>query len=432
MKERIPILRLALPAIVTNITTPLLALLDVAITGHMGSAVYIAAIAVGGVMFNMLYWLFGFLRAGTSGMTAQAFGRRDPRGEWDTLVRSTVSAVAFGVALIALQGVLSGVILRFFDSDAETLAGARLYFDILIWGAPAVFVTYAATGWLLGMQNSRAGMWIALIINVTNIVTSLLLVYGCHWQIEGVATGTLVAQWVGALASALWCRSMVMRDGLHRAPKKADAKPLKPGPLFKVNLFIAMRTVCIIAVTVWFTRAGACEGTLTLAANTLLMQLFMLFSYFMDGFAYAGEALAGRYIGARDRRRLDRLIRRLMLWGVGLATLFSALYFGAGEWIMAILSDEPGVRGEASNYLLWAAAVPLMGFAAFVWDGVYVGATDTWRMLLSLALASALFFALYFALMPLWGNHGLWVAFCVYLLVRSVAQTFLWKSLRGY
>lgn len=416
------ILALAIPSIVANITTPLLGLVDTAIVGHMGSAVFIAAIAVGGSVFNLLYWCFAFLRMGSSGMTAQAFGAGDVPGQGLVIYRSLFVALVAGVVMIALSRPISIAVLGFMEVDGPTFDMAMTYISIAIWGAPAVLGVYSLSGWFLGMQDSRMPMWISIFINLANIGASLMLVYGFGWGISGVATGTMAAQWCGfMLGCVLLARcyrpvfpgwsGLVKWSGLRR--------------FFSVNLDIFLRTVCLVAVTLWFTRAGASQGTLVLAVNALLMQLFMLFSYMMDGFAFAGEALAGRYVGAADGGSLRRCVKSLMWWGAALAILFSGAYLLGGEWLLGVLSSQRGVIEASREYLPWAVAVPLAGFAAFTWDGVFIGATRTREMLLSMVLAVALFFAVYFTLFPVWGNHALWLAFVLYLFSRGIIQTVL-------
>ncbi len=416
------ILALAIPSIIANITTPLLGLVDTAIVGHMGNAVYIGAIAVGGVMFNMLYWLFGFLRGGTSGLTAQAYGAGSRPECALVLYRSLTVAAGVGIAMILLQWPLGWLLQRFIDPDPATGSLAIRYFTILIYGAPAVLGTYALSGWFLGMQDSRMLMVTSIVINVVNIAVSLAFVYGLGWQIEGVACGTLVAQWTG-FATGLW---LLRRYRVGRPDWRQTARGSELRRFFKVNADMMLRTACLIAVTVWFTKTGASQGAVILAVNTLLMQLFLLFSYMMDGFAFAGEALAGRYVGARDFASLHRCVRRLFVWGGIWAILFTALYFFGGEGFLGLLSSDSDVIAASRDYYLWAVSVPLAGFAAFAWDGVFIGATLTRQLLLSMAAAMAAFFILYFSLFNIMGNHALWLAFTVYLFLRGFIQTILY------
>ncbi len=422
------ILRLACPAIVTNITTPLLGLMDTAIAGHLGSARYIAAIAVGATIFNMIYWLLGFLRMGTSGMTAQAWGGARKAEEASILRAALLTAATAGALILALSVPIEALSLALLEPDSATRPIVSEYFHIVVWGAPAVLMTYAMTGWLLGMQNSRAGMWMSITINVANIGVSMVLVIGLVMGMRGVAIGTLSAQWLGVVVGGFFCRSELRSLGSNAPQRLRDILQLLPR-FFGVNIYIFLRTLGLVAVTVWFTRAGAVQGTVILAVNALLMQLFILFSYFMDGFAYAGEALAGRYVGASDGAGLRSVVKALMRWGIGLALIFGALYFSAGEAILRLLSNDATVVAASRDYLLWIATVPLVGFGAFVWDGIYIGATATARMAVSVGVSAAVFFAVYALLYPTLGNHALWLAFCLYLLSRGVVQTALSRKI---
>lgn len=417
------ILRLAVPSILANITTPLLALIDTAIAGHLGSERYLAAIAVGGVMFNMLYWFFSFLRAGTSGLSAQACGAGDPSASALVLGRSLLVALTAGALMILFQEGIFKMMVWFLEAKPTVSSLASVYFHLLIWGAPAVLGNYAMAGWFLGMQNSRMMLWVSLIINVVNIVTSLTLVYLLDMGIAGIAAGTLVAQWTGFGAGFLFLKG-------YRMPRPKWADIFRWNELrrfFSVNVDVMLRTVCLIAVTLWFTRAGSVQGPLILAVNTLLMQLFLLFSYMMDGVAFAGEALVGRYVGARDLQHVHLCVKRLFVWGAAWALLFTLVYFLGGEGILDLLSDDAGVRSAAHEYFVWALTIPLAGFAAFAWDGVYIGATLTRRLLVSMAGACATFFLLYYLLVPVMHNHGLWLAFIAYLAMRGILQTLLFK-----
>lgn len=417
------ILRLAVPSILATITTPLLALIDTAIAGHLGSERYLAAIAVGGVMFNMLYWFFSFLRAGTSGLSAQACGAGDPSASALVLGRSLLVALTAGALMILFQEGIFKMMVWFLEAKPPVSSLASVYFHLLIWGAPAVLGNYAMAGWFLGMQNSRMMLWVSLIINVVNIVTSLTLVYLLDMGIAGIAAGTLVAQWTGFGAGFLFLKG-------YRMPRPKWADIFRWNELrrfFSVNVDVMLRTVCLIAVTLWFTRAGSVQGPLILAVNTLLMQLFLLFSYMMDGVAFAGEALVGRYVGARDLQHVHLCVKRLFVWGAAWALLFTLVYFLGGEGILDLLSDDAGVRSAAHEYFVWALTIPLAGFAAFAWDGVYIGATLTRRLLVSMAGACATFFLLYYLLVPVMHNHGLWLAFIAYLAMRGILQTLLFK-----
>lgn len=413
------ILNIAVPSIVANITTPLLGLVDMAIVGHMGSATYMAAIALGGTMFSMIYWVFAFLRMGTSGMTAQAVGAGDIAQRDASLYRAMSVALFIGLLLIALQGPVRGLMLRFLGGDETTALLAARYFDVLVYGAPATLGLYVVNGWMVGVQNSRLAMWTSLIINVVNIVTSLTLVYAMHLGIDGVASGTLIAQWTGFIAGCLMIRRY--RPRLSSLGGLFEGDKLRR--FFSVNTDIFLRTLCLVAVTVWFTRAGARQGDVILSVNALLMQLFILFSYMMDGFAFAGEALVGKLTGAGDVMQKRAMVRRLFIIGGAVSLSFTLVYAVFGNDILGLLSSDASVIEMSRDYVWWGVTIPLAGVSAFIWDGVFIGETRTRQMLLSMGVAMVVFFAVYFTLYPLWGNHALWLAFILYLAVRGAVQT---------
>lgn len=418
------ILHIALPSIISNITVPLLALVDTTIVGHLGSASYIAAIALGGMIFNMIYWLFNFLRMGTGGLTAQAYGANQHQATSYILLRSLTIAGGIALTLLLLQRPIFQVTFHFVTATAEVRSLASIYFYILIWGAPAMLALYSFTGWFLGMQNARIPMCIAITQNVVNIAVSTLLVFGCHLKIEGVALGTLISQYTALLLAVIFC--LTKFDVKQHFELKAilDINTLKR--FFQVNRDIFLRTLCLIAVTTYFTSAGSTQGELTLAANTLLMQFFIIFSYFMDGFAYAGEALGGRYFGAHDRLNFQRVTRCLFAWGGALSVLFFFIYFLSGTSLLHLLTDDSQVINRAQQYLPIIYFIPLISFAAFLFDGLYIGTTATRYMLISMFCASAAFFVLINVCTL--SNTLLWLAFLVYLGGRGLMQAFLFKK----
>lgn len=418
------ILHIALPSIISNITVPLLALVDTTIVGHLGSASYIAAIALGGMIFNMIYWLFNFLRMGTGGLTAQAYGANQHQATSYILLRSLTIAGGIALTLLLLQRPIFQVTFHFVTATAEVRSLASIYFNILIWGAPAMLALYSFTGWFLGMQNARIPMCIAITQNVINIAVSTLLVFGCHLKIEGVALGTLISQYTALLLAVIFCLTK-FDVKLHFELKAIlDINTLKR--FFQVNRDIFLRTLCLIAVTTYFTSAGSTQGELTLAANTLLMQFFIIFSYFMDGFAYAGEALGGRYFGAHDRLNFQRVTRCLFAWGGALSVLFFFIYFLSGTSLLHLLTNDSQVINRAQQYLPIIYFIPLISFAAFLFDGLYIGTTATRYMLISMFCASAAFFVLINVCTL--SNTLLWLAFLVYLGGRGLMQAFLFKK----
>lgn len=416
------VLRLAIPAIVTNITVPLLGLVDTLITGHLGRTAYIGAVSVGATLFNMIYWNFGFLRMGTSGQTAQAYGRKDEEGMANALFRSLFFAGLFALAIWILQWPISALAFKLMDATLEVEENALLYFRICIWGAPAILGLYGLKGWFIGMQNTKYPMVIAVTINVVNILASLLFVYGLEWKVEGVAYGSLIAQYVGLVtALLLWCyKYKVYWRYLYfkHAMRKSELSGF-----FKLNGSIFLRTLCLNAVMSFFTFAGAHQGEVLLAVNVLLMQLFNLFSYFTDGFAYAGEALVGKYVGAKDREGVRDSIKLIFVWGARLVVLFTLLYALGAQPFIQLLTDQEAVREAATSYYGWVLLVPIAGVSAFLWDGIMVGATAIKPMVYATAAACATFFVLYFSFHSLLGNHALWLAFIIYLAVRGLVQT---------
>lgn len=421
------ILHIALPSIVSNITVPLLGLIDVSIVGHLGAASYIGAIAVGGMLFNMIYWLFGFLRMGTGGLTAQAYGRHDLEEVTRILLRSLSISLLLALALLLLQYPIRNIAFMCMDTSEEVRQLATLYFHICIWGAPATLGLYGFTGWYIGMQNSRFPMFIAITQNIVNIAASLFFVFALKMKVEGVALGTLVAQYAGlGMACLLWLTYYRPLRKYLRQKALFDRTEMKR--FFQVNRDIFIRTLCLIAVTVFFTSTGAAYGDVVLAVNALLMQLFTLFSYFMDGFAYAGEALTGKYIGAKDNQSLRLTIRHLFKWGIALSLLFTLLYGAGGKSFLGLLTNDTSVISASEEYIYWVLAIPLAGFSAFLLDGICIGATATHLMLRSMLVASASFFLLYYGLHDTLGNHALWMAFIVYLALRGIVQAFYYFS----
>lgn len=419
------ILHLAIPSIVSNITVPLLGLVDVTIVGHLGATAYIGAIAVGGLLFNILYWNFGFLRMGTSGLTSQAYGRKDKDAEMRVLVQAVSVGLFSALAMLILQYPIERLAFRLLDTSAEVEQYAVTYFRICIWGAPAVLAQYGFTGWFIGMQNSRYPMYIAIVMNVINIVCSSCFVFLFGMKVEGVALGTVVAQYSGVMmALGLWFYNY--KELWGRITFKGSLQLIAMRRFFAVNRDIFLRTLCLIGVTTFFTSTGARQGDVILAVNTLLMQLFTLFSYIMDGFAYAGEALSGRYVGACNLIQLKRAVRALFGWGVGLSLVFTLLYGVGGENFLGLLTNDKVVIETAGHYFYWVLAIPLAGFAAFLWDGILIGATATRFMLWSMLVASGSFFVIYYCFSGATNNHMLWLAFLVYLALRGGMQT-LWS-----
>ena len=421
MSHHKKILRLALPSVVTNITVPLLALADTAIVGHLGQAAFIGATAIGGTIFSMIYWIFAFLRMGTTGLVAQARGRQDRSEARTILVRALRLSVCISTLLLILQVPILRVALYFMAPAPEVSQLASLYFRIVVWGAPAVLAQYVLTGWYIGEQDTRSPMLVALAQNLLNVALSLTLVYVARMGYAGVAMGTVLSQWAG-LFFAIGLLRPYIRRAKSSLPPVDTTETATWRQMLRVNSDIFLRTVCLVAVTVSFTAAGSRQGELTLSANMLLMQLFILYSYFTDGLANAAEALAGKWDGAGCRRELHQTVRCLFAQGAVVSAAFCLLYLLSGRTLLALLTNVETVRLTAATYLPWASLIPIVALPAMVWDGVFIGLTWTRGMLGSMFLAMCLFFVLLTCCQKL-GNHALWLAFDSYLLARGTIQT---------
>lgn len=422
------ILRIALPSILSNITVPLLGLIDLFIAGHLGSVIYIGAIAIGSTIFSMIYWIFGFLRMGTTGMTSQAFGKNNDTECIELLGRSLLISGSIAILLILLQLPISAISIYFMQPSTEVRMYASLYFNICIWGAPAVLSLYSLSGWFIGMQNAKYPLWIALIQNIINIICSLVLVFIFHLGVIGVAIGTIIAQYTGLLAALYFAGKQISNMNAIHIPTLVQLLNKKDiSRFFSVNRDIFLRTLCLVTVTTYFTSSGSKQNEIILAVNALLMQFFTLYSYFMDGFANAGEALSGRFSGAQNKKALTITIKNIFQWGLGLATVFTLIYAIGGEWFINILTSNTLVKITSKEYIYWIMAIPFSGIIAFVWDGIFIGLTATRLMLISMIAASIVFFAIHYFAEPIWKNHALWLSFIIYLGVRGIVQTLLYR-----
>ena len=436
------ILGLALPNIVTNITVPLLGMVDMAIVGHLSGA-HVSAIVVGSSIFNLIYWNFGFLRMGTSGLTAQAFGAEKWNESIKILIQACTIALIIALLVIALQWPLSEAAKVVFRSDPsngpEVMDLALTYFFVRIWAAPATLGLYSIKGWFIGMQDSKTPMWIAIALNCVNIIASLLFVMVLHWDIFGVALGTVIANYSGLVLGIIFLRHKIknnkdlkvindingLKDLIRSALHWDDMRRF-----FKVNGDVFLRTVCLSTVFTFITAASGRISEDIRATDGILMMFFTLFSYIMDGFAYAGESLVGRHIGARQLRHLKLAVRLLIFWGLALTVVFTGLYAAFGNQFLHIFTDQQNVIDTAKEYMTWVLVIPVCGFAAFLFDGIFIGATATRTMRNAMFIATAAFFAAYYGLKHYlnaecdehaW-NNVLWLAFMVFLTLRGLLQ----------
>lgn len=417
------ILGLALPAIASNITVPLLGLCDTAITGHLGNALYLAAIAAGGTMLNVVYWLCGFLRMGTTGLTAKAYGASDNMAVGRVFSRSMLLAVSIGIFVIAFAVPLSSVLMGVISPDEEVKELAAKYFAICIWGTPALLATLSINGWFVGMQNTVFPMAVSISVNVINIICSLTAVFLLGMGFIGVAVGTLISNWAGFLLAIIFVarfagkRKLMLWNGWRAIVRGGDFRQF-----FSVSTNLFFRSACIMGVSLAVTSIGARMGYLTMAVNTVMMQFFILFSYFMDGFAFSAEALCGKYAGAGNLAELRRTVKALLVWSAAIAAGFTLIYLLFYNPVVALLTDEKDVRNVAASMSFFAVLIPMVSFAAFIYDGFFIGLTATRRMLVTTLLAMGAFFLTvlcFHADTTAGRNMTLWTGFLSYLLVRG-------------
>ena len=432
------ILRLSVPSILAGITVPLVGMVDTAVAGHLGgdSAASIGAISVGSMVLSLLYWCFGFLRTGTGGLTAQAFGRQDPAECGRIFLRGMGLALLAAIAALALQWPFFKGVMLLTDATPGVKSLAERYFFIRIWAAPATMSLMALRGWFVGMQNSVDSMWMDLIVNGVNIGASILLAFGIgSWPglgFAGIPLGTVIAQYCG-LAYGLWvCRYKYGRSVFSRLDRRDLGALLHDGSMgrfFRMNLDLLGRSFFFILIYIGFTMINAGYGDQLLAAGSIMMQLLMFFSYFTDGFAYAGEALSGRFIGARDGDMLRRSVRYVFTWSMAIAVAFIGIYAATGVPVLRLLTSDESVVQTARQFLPWLLLMPSLGCAAFTWDGIYLGATASRALRDSMGLAALAFFGVWYIgkwLLQPEGSaaiHLLFAAYFAHLAARTVHLT---------
>ena len=400
--------------------------------GHLDSVSYIGAIGLGGTIFSVMYSIFSFMRAGTTGFTAQAYGGNNHQEISYGFYRSMGIALIATVLVLSLQRPIEWIAMQLLNGSDEVLRYTSEYFRVRIWAAPAVLSLYTFNGWYIGMQNTTIPMVIAILINAVNIGLSVLFVNVFQMGVAGVALGTVIAQYIGLLTAIIFMLAKY-RQYLIRIDKKILLQTDKLKRFFKVNTDFMIRSILLVLTIAFFTNQSAKLGDDILAVNMILMQFFYIFSYFTDGFAYAGEALVGRFTGAHDHENLKKTIKYLLLWGLGLSIPFTLLYWAFPETFIHLISDQPGIAEQARPYYIYMILIPVITFAAFLWDGIYIGATAAKEIRNTMVIASLIVFlpAWYF-LMPIYGNHGLWIAFLLFMVARGVSMTVMapriWKS----
>ena len=427
------ILRIALPNIVSNITVPLMGIVSTAIAGHWGddSAAAIGSLAIGVSIFNFIYWNCSFVRMGTSGLTAQAFGAGNFGECANMLARALAVAGIMGLLMVVLQYPLGEMALWAMNGSGMT----RDYFYARIWAVPAGILLFGFNGWYTGMQNALFPMCTAITVNVIHTLCSLWFAFGMDLGIVGIAYASVIAQWTGVLLASVLL-VVKYRHILTQIDwsEVLDLRPLKT--YFIINRDIILRTFCIVAVYTFFTGSSARMGNQELlAVNALLLELFTMFSYMNDGFAYAAEALTGRFIGARDADSLRRCLRGCLLWGTAVSAAFVVIYLIwwrdlVGLFVSPTATNAAALIETAGQYIVWIILIPIASAMPFIMDGIMVGATETRVMRNSMFWATAAYFAIYYALHPWIGNNALWLAFTLYMFLRGVLQYFMTGRLR--
>lgn len=400
----------------------MLGLIDTAIIGHLGSAVYLGAIALGALIFSFVYWGFGFLRMGTTGLSAQAFGADDRDEVCATLQRAAILGVGIGVVLILLQWPLSLLVFRMLGGSAEVEAVAETYYAIRIWGAPATFCTYAITGWFIGLQKTKTALLLNVFLNSANAALDSLFVLGLDWGVAGVAAGSLIAEILTVVLGLMLVVRTLNANGwpVRRPDWAVLLAPDRLAQLVTVNRDIFIRTLALIFAFAWFTNQSALAGDVTIAANFILLQLVSFAAFFLDGFAHAAEALVGRAIGARSRRSLLTAAgRSAQLAGVT-AVILSCVFGLYGPAFIGLLTNVSAVRETAEMYLMWVVAVPIIAVWCYLLDGIFIGATQSQDMRNMALVSLGAYLAAHFAFTAFWGNHGLWAAFIVFQSVRGI------------
>jgi MATE family multidrug resistance protein len=436
---------LAVPLILTNLTQPLLSTVDTVLSGHLPGAAALGGVAVGGIFFNAVFWTFGFLRMGTTGLVAQAYGARDAHTLRLHFLRALLSAMAIGALILLVRGPLVSIAVNLLGAGGAVRENALVYCRIRIWSAPAALASYVILGSLLGKQRARTALALQAAINIVNVAVALALVIKLHWGVAGIATATLCADWVGCglgLALLGWtARTGCEQHGAlvrlssdsgspshpFRTNRGKDGAPswreLADGPslraLFALNRDIFLRTLGLVAAYAWFTRTGARAGDATLAANAVLLNLHMLASYGLDGFANATEALVGEAIGARRKKDYHAILRASGISAFIVAALISLAYLAFGARIVGLYSNQESVRLLALHYLPWAVAMPVIAVAGFQLDGVFIGATRARELRDSMLISFAGYWLLALALTPRFGNNGLWCAFMCFMILRG-------------
>lgn len=416
------IMKLAGPSILANITVPIVGMVDVAIAGRLGDAAYIGSIAIATMLFDLLYWNFGFLRVGTGGLTAQAYGKRDFREAVKILIQSVGTALMAAAIIWAIQYFFVELSFIVIDTSEEVKSLACQYFYIRIWAAPATLSLFALKGWFIGMQNTISPMISDITVNVTNLLYCLYFAIYLKMGVAGIALGTLAAQYTGLIVTLIilyiYYGKLFKHIDIRRSFKLNEVKSF-----FVMNSNLFIRSLCFLSVYAGFTSIAAEYGDTLLAVSTIMMKLMLLYSYFVDGFAYAGEALTGRYIGARDGKNLRKSIKLIFSWCIAIGLISTLGYYFGGEALFRLMTNNEVVIREARQFLPWLLIVPMAGCVGFTWDGIYVGATSSVALRNVMILSAIAFFLSYLIFKSSIGIQALWLGYTTHLVLRSLLMS---------
>lgn len=420
------ILSLAGPSILANITVPLVGMVDVAIAGRLGDAASIGAIAVATMLFDLMYWNFGFLRVGTGGITAQAYGKRDLAGAAGTLIQAVGTALFSALFLWAIQYFFVETAFLVIDTSDQIKIFAKQYFYIRIWAAPATLSLFAIKGWFIGMQNAISPMIVDITVNLMNLAFCLFYALYLDMGVRGIALGTLTAQYSGLTVASLllfiYYRKLLKKVSISKTFRFSKMKNF-----FMINGNLIVRSVCFLLVYSGFTSLAAKYGDTLLAVSTIMMKLMLLYSYFVDGFAYAGEALAGRFIGARDIFSLKKSVKLLFYWTMAIAIISTIGYAFEGEALFRLMTNNEIVVEASKSYLPWLIVIPVVSCVAFLLDGIFIGATESASLRNAMIISSITFFLSYYLFRGVIGHQALYLGYTLHLVVRTLMMSLMLK-----
>jgi len=425
------ILRLAVPNVLTNLTIPLVSLVDVALMGRMPSTRYIVAIGLGTLVFNFIYWAFGFLRMGTTGMVSQSFGKNDQASQQILLKRGLLIAILSGLGMLLLQIPIERLSIQILNAEEAVNPLLSEYIFLRIWAAPATIAVYVFTGWFLGMQDSKSALILALVVNGTNAIMSWLLVYQFNMEIKGVALGTVIAQYAGLIAASILLLRKYRISLLQLI--KDNLSSSDPDMAWKnfilVNSDILVRTLCLIFTLSFFKAKAANIDPILGAANILLMEFITISAYGIDGFAFAAESICGKYFGQKNVPMLNKSVKYSFVWGVIIAIVLALIFFLFGRNILGLLTDKTSVIDAAMPFVPWLILAPLVNTFAFIWDGIYIGTTTSSSMRNTMLISTVIvFLPAYYFFFPIYENHGLWLSLTLFMFSRGVLLSILYPK----